>query len=307
MTSHGGSIVVGCPTVLIGGMPAARLSDMHVCPMVNPGPVPHVGGPITLGSTGVFIGGMPAARVGDMAVCTGPPDTIAVGCPTVLIGEVAPGGGGGGGGAGGGPGGAGGGLLIKAAMRGSLALGQRQASGGAGAVGGADQAVPDHFLNVAFTDKGGFPITGVGYSLKCPDGTVRAGGLMGGVKMSGIDPGTYEISLHAITKAGWSMAKAKIGQRVKLTAETTGIKSGEKATLEIMVRDSNFADQRLTTLPAVVKDDKIESEWELIVDEEFLKIQESKLKIGRYSAPKYYFVARTAGASLRSGLPRVQG
>jgi uncharacterized Zn-binding protein involved in type VI secretion len=88
MTAHGGSIVVGFPTVLIGGQPAARLGDMHVCPMVTPGtpPVPHVGGPITLGSATVLIGGQPAARMGDMATCVGPPDTIAVGCPTVLIG-----------------------------------------------------------------------------------------------------------------------------------------------------------------------------------------------------------------------------
>ena len=66
MTAHGGSIVgPGCPTVLIGGMPAARIGDMHVCPMMNPGlpPPPHVGGPISLGSTGVFIGGMPAVPV----------------------------------------------------------------------------------------------------------------------------------------------------------------------------------------------------------------------------------------------------
>ncbi|WP_173399876.1 PAAR domain-containing protein, partial [Pseudoalteromonas sp. TB41] len=48
--------------------PAARLGDMHVCPKVEPGPVPHVGGPIVQGSTNVIIGGMPAARVGDMAV-----------------------------------------------------------------------------------------------------------------------------------------------------------------------------------------------------------------------------------------------
>jgi uncharacterized Zn-binding protein involved in type VI secretion len=88
MTAHGGSIVVGLPTVLIGGQPAARLGDMHVCPMVTPGvpPVPHVGGPITLGSATVLIGGQPAARMGDMATCVGPPDTIAAGCPTVLIG-----------------------------------------------------------------------------------------------------------------------------------------------------------------------------------------------------------------------------
>jgi len=85
MTAHGGSIVVGLPTVLIGGQPAARLGDMHVCPLVT-GVVPHVGGPITLGSATVLIGGMPAARMGDMCTCVGPPDTIAVGCPTVLIG-----------------------------------------------------------------------------------------------------------------------------------------------------------------------------------------------------------------------------
>lgn len=88
MTAHGGSIVVGMPTVLIGGQPAARLGDMHVCPMVTPGlpPIPHVGGPIALGSATVLIGGQPAARMGDMAACVGPPDTIAVGRPTVLIG-----------------------------------------------------------------------------------------------------------------------------------------------------------------------------------------------------------------------------
>jgi len=87
-TAHGGVIVAGYPTVLIGGQPAARLGDMHVCPMVTPGlpPIPHVGGPVTLGSATVLIGGQPAARLGDMAVCTGPPDTVASGCPTVLIG-----------------------------------------------------------------------------------------------------------------------------------------------------------------------------------------------------------------------------
>jgi len=101
------------------GKPAARISDMHICPKKT-GTVPHVGGPIAAGSPDVFIGGLPAARVGDMAICVGPPDKIAsgssgvfvsgkqaarmgddtahggkivAGCPTVLIGD---GGGGGG-------------------------------------------------------------------------------------------------------------------------------------------------------------------------------------------------------------------
>ncbi len=88
-TAHGGSIVLGLPTVLIGGMPAARIGDMHVCPMVTPGtpPIPHVGGPVLPpGGVTVLIGSMPAARVGDMCTCVGPPDSIVVGCFTVLIG-----------------------------------------------------------------------------------------------------------------------------------------------------------------------------------------------------------------------------
>jgi len=66
---------------------AARITDMHTCPMVNPGGVPHVGGPVLPpGDPTVLIAGMPAARVGDMATCTGPPDSIVMGSATVLIG-----------------------------------------------------------------------------------------------------------------------------------------------------------------------------------------------------------------------------
>ena len=56
--------------------PAARVGDMHMCPMqtmVGPVPVPHVGGPISgPGIPVVLIGGMPAAVMGDMCVCVGP-------------------------------------------------------------------------------------------------------------------------------------------------------------------------------------------------------------------------------------------
>ncbi|MFD2567835.1 PAAR domain-containing protein [Pseudotenacibaculum haliotis] len=70
------------------GKPAARITDMHVCPMVT-GLVPHVGGPILpAGSPTVLIGGLPAARLGDMATCVGPPDSIIMGSPTVLIGGM---------------------------------------------------------------------------------------------------------------------------------------------------------------------------------------------------------------------------
>ncbi|MET3900976.1 putative Zn-binding protein involved in type VI secretion [Devosia sp. UYZn731] len=66
--------------------PASRLNDPHVCPMITV-LVPHVGGPIVApGAPTVLIGGMPAARVGDICVCVGPPDSVAVGSSTVLIG-----------------------------------------------------------------------------------------------------------------------------------------------------------------------------------------------------------------------------
>jgi len=68
--------------------PAARLTDMHTCPMFD-GPKPHVGGPITgPGCPTVLIGFMPAARISDMAVCVGPPDTIVKGSATVMIGNM---------------------------------------------------------------------------------------------------------------------------------------------------------------------------------------------------------------------------
>ena len=69
--------------------PAARLTDMHVCPMITPGvpPIPHVGGPVIgPGVPTVLIGGLVAAVVGDACTCVGPPDTIAMGSATVMIG-----------------------------------------------------------------------------------------------------------------------------------------------------------------------------------------------------------------------------
>lgn len=70
------------------GQPASRITDMHVCPAFT-GPVPHVGGPILPpGCPTVLIGKLPAARATDKAVCVGPPDTIVKGSATVLIGKM---------------------------------------------------------------------------------------------------------------------------------------------------------------------------------------------------------------------------
>ena len=88
MTSHGTPLVPGpgSSTVLIGGLPAWRaVADFHACPLVTV-LVPHVGGVVAVGSPTVLINGLPAARQGDLVVETGPPNAIALGQPTVLIG-----------------------------------------------------------------------------------------------------------------------------------------------------------------------------------------------------------------------------
>lgn len=87
-TAHGGAVTVGALTVLAGGKPVARIGDPHTCPMVTPGmpSVPHVGGPVAgPGAPTVFAEGRPVALLGDQAVCVGPPDVLAMGCPTVQV------------------------------------------------------------------------------------------------------------------------------------------------------------------------------------------------------------------------------
>jgi uncharacterized Zn-binding protein involved in type VI secretion len=88
MTSHGTPLGPGpgSPNVLIGGMPAWRATaDLHNCPLIS-GVVPHVGGVVIAGSVTVLINNLPAARQGDIVAEIGPPNTIVLGCPTVLIG-----------------------------------------------------------------------------------------------------------------------------------------------------------------------------------------------------------------------------
>lgn len=80
-TVHGGTVAgPGVATVLIGGMPAAVIGDMHVCPIPPPSHIPS--SPFVAGSATVLIGGRPALRATDAAGCGA---SVPVGCPTVVI------------------------------------------------------------------------------------------------------------------------------------------------------------------------------------------------------------------------------
>ncbi|MFC1572766.1 PAAR domain-containing protein [Candidatus Eisenbacteria bacterium] len=285
VTVHGGSIVGGQPNVLIGGAPAARLGDMHLCPMNNPGPSPHVGGPITVGSATVMIGGASAARVGDMCQCCGPPDCVAMGCETVLIGDG---------------GGTSGGREVQSTASKSAEDAWLGSTGGRGDAEETEQ----HFLHVEFVDKGGFPISGIGYTLKSPDGTETSGALGGKIVREGIPPGDYEVQLRAITCAHWSMNEVRVGETVTLSADTAGIESGAEASLQIFIKDIGVPDRLLRTLEAQVSNDKIEADWVFEVDEEYLRVCEDRERRAGYSSPAFYFVAAAGGCTARSAMLR---
>ena len=72
------------------GLPASRITDMHICPMATPGvpPIPHVGGPVIQGTPTVLTGKLPQAKVTDQCTCVGPPDVIVKGSGTVFVSKL---------------------------------------------------------------------------------------------------------------------------------------------------------------------------------------------------------------------------
>ncbi len=202
--------------------PAARLTDMHACPMQTPAvvPIPHVGGPIMFqGAPTVLINGLPAARVGDVAMCVGPPDVIVAGSPTCLIGgipaarmgdQTAHGGtivagspnvtiGDSGGGAGGAAG-----FTMAAAKAKGLAFTRTDcASQGAQEVVAASRFVPPppdptqlHWIEIALVDDDGNPMVGEPYELQLGENEPIAGLLdgRGRARHDGIEPGSYHVT-----------------------------------------------------------------------------------------------------------------
>lgn len=294
-------VIVAFGTVMINGMPAAKQNDqvvgldIHIImnpspggPVPTPTPHPFVGMLNSGLSTSVKIMGQPAAIVGSEAsnnpphipIGAGPfqkPPTnkgkVVMGSPTVMIGN---GGGGGGGG--------GGGAKKKATVKAKAA-----------------QVKEGHYLRVKYVDKGGNPVTGASYSIKNPDGAVEEGHLTGEIERTGVPDGNHEIKLRAVTKAEWSAEEAAVGDKVKMIVETAGIDSGEKAELQIFIKDANFADHLFETIETKVDSDKIEEEWELAIDEKLFEAQDYKEKIN-YSSPYYYFVVQVAGLKQRSKL-----
>ena len=294
MTAHGGTITIGQPTVLIGGMPAARVGDMHVCPMVNPGvpPPPHVGGPVAMGSSGVLIGGMPAARMGDMATCAGPPDSIVMGCFTVLIGEVGSGAAGGGGGGG----------SSAAAAQASAATAQFDNN--------EATTKEEDWVEFEFVDEAGLPVSGVPYAFEDPDGNVSEGTLRmdGTARRDALSDGQCQVVLMEVSQAQWSKDTAKVGDEVKMTAKVDGFDDGTEALFQIFKRDASGPDVVVDEVTAQVQGTKVEATWTYTRGEEEREVTvpdegaSGVQTTQAYAAPQYYFEAIVEGYRARSGL-----
>lgn len=269
MTAHGGTIVAGDPTVLINGLPAARQGDLHVCPMCS-GTVPHVGGPILQGAPTVLINGMPAARVGDMCTCTGPPDAIAMGETTVLIGS------------GGNPVKIGGAGQVMIGGAGPVIIGGGTAAGAGGgggasgrqgglaAVAAAQTGSPEattrekHWLEFKFEDAAGNAVSGVPYRLEDPEGAVSESWLKGGglVRRSGLSAGEGTVAVKGLTNAEWSKTEARVGEEVRMRATATGIEDGTPATVQVesIPRDSGPS-TLVDEIETEVSGDVVEVAW----------------------------------------------
>jgi uncharacterized Zn-binding protein involved in type VI secretion len=215
------------------GKPAARISDMHTCPMVTPGlpPIPHVGGPIVgPGCPTVLIGGMPASVIGDMCTCVGPPDTIAMGstgvfiggkpaarmgdqcihggaimmgCPTVLIGETG---------------------TAQAASSGSdvssvlmnnqsdknnKSFARSNNNNGKNSTKEFDnKRVQKDSIACLVKDEDGNSLPGIKYEIKLPSGEMRTGvtDSKGEINIHGIEPGTCEVNFPDLHQNEWNQS-----------------------------------------------------------------------------------------------------
>lgn len=296
--------VIAVGTVLVNKKPAAKKGDQIVGVDIHivmvpappappiPTPLPHPFAGIIDGelSTTVNIMGQPAATVDSTATNTPshiatppgvsfqkPPDnkaTIKLGSFDVLIGDS--------GASGGGSGDSGGDSV--------------------GAEAAAVEVDEGHFLDVKFVDKGGKEITGVNYSVRSPSNDKMEGVLTGKIKKAGLKEGDYEIALKSITKADWSAKTAYVGDKVKLLVDSVGIEDGEKAVLEVFIKDSNCADRLFKSFDSKISGGKIDYEWELEIDDNLVEGQDAKVKSSGYSTPSFYFTVTVDGLKTKSSL-----
>ena len=248
-------------------------------------PVAHVGGPIMMGSATVRINSLPAARMGDMASCTGgPPDAIVKGCPTVRIGDGS-GGGGGGGGAGTGGGGGGTGEATPGRL-------------------GTNETIvfEKHWVEIAFLDAAGLPVSGIAYTFTDPDGETSDGVLRldGTVRRDALSSGECTVKLFNLMQAAWTAEQARVGDTVQMTAKVEGFEPGTPARFQIFKRDLTGPDVVVDEVEAETQGETVEADWTFAYPDD-LKTSGTEQGEG-LSRPFFYFEVVVGPCQARSGL-----
>ncbi|PQJ33897.1 hypothetical protein BSZ35_04125 [Salinibacter sp. 10B] len=230
-----------------------------------------MGGPISMGAPTVMINGMPAARMGDVCTCSGPPDSIVGGEPTVMINSggnpVMIGGSGmvmiGGSGPviiGGGAGGSGGGGGGSAGVQGAVAT-------AAAAEGGSPEATElvEHWIDFAFEDAAGNAMAGVPYALEDPAGELSEHWLQGDgrVRRSLLPEGNGTATVKSVKGAEWSKTEATVGEEVTVTATAKGIEDGTPATVQIeqLPMDGGSSAAIVGEIETEVSGEEVEAAW----------------------------------------------
>lgn len=253
-TVHGGAIVQGDPTLLVDGMPVATVGSMHVCPMVGPGspPPPHVGGPVTQGVPWFTVNGCAVATVGCVCVCCGPPDVIAMGSPSLVVGS-----GGTGndrvGGSGSGP------RTAPSACSAAMATRPQPV-----------EAVPDScFLSVQVTDSGAKAAAAASYVTSGPGVSKRSGFLPGNGCMQRSLPQEVEttFTIQTIYGARWTCREIEAGEKVTVTARVLGVEDGSPATVRVYSASASRGAALIRAIETSVAGDEISASLAVSVDE----------------------------------------
>ncbi|HSU92759.1 MAG TPA: PAAR domain-containing protein [Gemmatimonadaceae bacterium] len=190
--------------------PAARLGDIHICPMQTPAvvPIPHVGGPIMgPGVPNVMIEGMPAAVAGDVCLCVGPPSAIMKGSAGVLIaGRAAA--------RVGDPTMHGGNILPPGAptvIIGEMGSGNAKSVVAQVAEGGRDEAssgsaAQKTWIEIQMNDRAGFGVANTKFKLETTDGQTIHGVTDGNglARVEGIEPGNHKITFPDLPQDGFA-------------------------------------------------------------------------------------------------------
>jgi hypothetical protein len=228
--------------------------------------------------------------MGDLALCIGPPDTIALGCMTVLIGETMAGGGGGGSGGAGAPASVAAQASAHTALTDNLETSTKE----------------EHWVDFEYVDKAGNPVSRVHYGFTDSDGNESRGVLRqdGHIKRDGIGEGQCQSKLYAVTNAAWSKDTADVGEKVELSAEVMGFEDGTQGVFEIYRKDLTGPDVVFDTIEVEVQGDKLEAEWEYVLPEPDVKeLEKADEEEPRgYSSPVYYFDVVVENCTAHSGV-----